>query len=157
MGHKFDIDKHALDQELRNRLRVVIRGLIADNHTFSVVHRDKLEDTLTGLQPIKAGSNIARLHIGVNFHWDHKTHNSFPDGAGCVLVLLRQLIINFWDYLLEGSDESLTPDGWIENHLETLEDYVERGLDKFVVVGTVRGGFWLMDKGEYQKAMEDVR
>jgi len=67
------------------------------------------------------------------------------------------LIINYWDYLLEGSDESLKSDGQIENHLELLEGYVKNGLDKYAVVGDKRQGYWLMSEGEYRAAMEDVR
>ena len=155
MGHKFDIDKHALDQELRDRIRVVINGLLCG--TASRFYQGLLEGVLARLQPTTAGTNIGRLKVGVNFHWDCRTRSTKADKMQCALVLLRQLIINFWDYTLGGTDESLTSDGQIEDHLETLEDYVEKGPDKFVVVGSVREGFWLMWKGDYQRAMEDIR
>jgi len=154
MSHKFDIDKHALDQELRDRIRKVIRGL---HKECGPQYPPVLENTLAHLQPTTAGTNIGRLNLTSSSHWDNKIHSNIPRPIPCVLVILRQLIINYWDYLLEGTDESLKPDGQIENHLGTLEDYVDRGLDKFLVVGSVREGFWLMSKADYQQAMEDVR
>ncbi len=155
MGHKFDIDKHALDQKLRDRIRAVIRRLTASSANHST--RYQLDSTIANLQPTTTGTNIGRLPIGKMFHWENDIYNSVPDKEGCALVLLRQLIINFWDYTLGGTDESLTSDHRIEDHLETLEDYVEKGLDKFVVVGSIREGFWLMWEDEYRAAMEDVR
>lgn len=154
-SHKFDIDKHALDQELRDRIRTVIRGL--KDQLQSPVNKARLENVLANLQPIKTQTNIERLEIGEHFHWDIKTHSAGFGKWSCVLTLLRQLIINFWDYLLEGADESLKSDGQIEDHLETLEDYVEFGLDDYVVVGDERHGYWLMWKDEYRKSMEEVR
>ena len=154
MGHKFDIDKHALDQELRDRIRAVIRGLQKEGDSR---YQSVLENTLAHLQPITTGANVGRLAIGTSFHWDNKTHSNIASKIPCALVLLRQLIVNFWDYTLGGTDESLISDGQIENHLETLEDYVEKGLDKFMVVGSVREGFWLMWEDEYRAAMEECR
>ena len=154
MGHKFDIDKHALDQELRDRIRMVIRGLEKEGNSH---YQSVLENTLAHLQPVTTGANIGRLAIGTSFHWDNKTHSNMVCKIPCALVLLRQLIINYWDYTLGETDESLTSDHRIEDHLETLEGYVERGLDKYVVVGSVREGFWLMWEDDYRVAMEDVR
>lgn len=156
MSHKFDIDKHAFNQELRDRLRQIVLGVTRMPGVHQREHT-RLINTLANLQPVKTGTNIERLEIGKSFHWDCRTHSNRPHQTPCVFVLLRQLIINYWDYILGGTDESLTPDYRIEDHLETLEGYIERGLDKFVVVGSVRDGYWLMDKGEYQRAMEDVR
>lgn len=153
-----DLDQHAADKELRDRIRAVIRGLQKTlYHTYSIAERDTLEHTLASLQPIKTGTNIGRLEIGVNTHWENKSHSKISDKVSCALIILRQLIINYWDYLLEGTDESLKPDGQIENHLELLEGYLEQGLEHCVVVGDVRQGYWLMPEGEYRAAMEDVR
>jgi len=156
-NHKFNIDKHALDQELRDRIRVVIRGILAQPRIFSIQYRERLEVILANLQPTTIGTNIERITIGIYAQWDNPIHSSLKDRVSCVLVLLRQLIINFWDYLLKGTDESLKSNGQIENHLETLENYIENGLDNYVVVGNERQGFWLMSKDEYHTAMEDVR
>ena len=155
-GHNFpDLDKHKRDQELRDRIRAVIRGLVA----VSPNHGDRylLDSTLANLQPIKSVTNAGRVGIGAYFHWDNRIHSNINSKSCCALVVLRQLIINFWNYLLDGSDESLTPDGQIENHLETLEGYADNGLDDFVVVGDERQGFWLMGMGEYRTSIESVR
>ena len=156
MGHKFDIDKHALDQELRDRIRAVIRGLQKD-FQLTIFKQERLENTLAHLQPTMIGTNIGRLEVGIGRHYNCNTHCTVADRGSCALVILRQLVINYWDYALGGIDESLTPDHRIEDHLETLEDYVEKGLDKFVVVGSVREGFWLMWEDEYRAAMEGCR
>lgn len=155
MAHNFpDLDKHQQDQELRDRIRAVIRGLETDHRIFI---REALDNVLAHLQPSDVGTNIDRLEIGIAAHWDNRIYSNRPDKLSCVLVLLRQLIINYWDYLLGGSDESLKPDGQIENHLETLEGYVEDGLENYVVAGDVRQGYWLMNEGEYRAMMEEVR
>lgn len=154
--HNFDIDKHQLDKELRDRVRQIILGIIRIPEIHQREHT-RLINLLAHLQPTSAGTNIGRLDVGTSFHWNNRTYSNRPHQTFCVFVLLRQLIINFWDYLLKGSDESLEPDGEIENHLETLEDYIERGLENYVMVGDTRNGYFLMWKEEYRKAMEDVR
>lgn len=154
--HNFDIDKHALDKELRDRIRAVINGLINDP-VILVDQREMLRDTLTNLQPSDTGTNIIRLEIGASTHWDNKIYSNRSAKVSCALVLLRQLIINYWDYLLEGSDESLASNGRIEDHLETLEGYVEHGLENYIVVGNIRTGYFLMWTEEYRKAMEGCR
>lgn len=155
MAHNFgDIDQYAQDQELRDRIRAVIRGIQKECGSH---YQPVLENTLAHLQPITAGTNIGRLAIGTSFHWDDKIHSNIMSKTPCVFVILRQLIINWWDYLLGGTDESLKSDNQIENHLETLEGYVEDGLENYVVVGDERHGFWLMSEGDYRKSMEGVR
>lgn len=120
-------------------------------------NRYMLDNTIAKLQPTASGTNEVRIEIGVDYHWENKLHSVLRDKEKCALVLLRQLLINWWDYLLGGTDESLKPDGQIENHLETLEGYVEDGLENYVVVGDERHGFWLMPEGEYRASMEGVR
>lgn len=151
-----DLDQYAEDKALRDRIRAVIRGLEYD-HTMPRYCRIWLEGTVAGLQPAKTGANISRLEVGTNIHWENRLHSKLNNKAACALVVLRQLIVNYWDYLLGGTDESLKPDGQIENHLETLEGYVEDGLERYVVVGNDREGYWLMPEGEYRIAMEGVR
>ncbi|MCP4596231.1 hypothetical protein [Neptuniibacter sp.] len=76
----------------------------------------------------------------------------------CVFVMLRQCIINWWDYLLDGADESLGSDGVdLEDYLGELELYVEDGLDAYVIAGDERQGYWLMTKADYQESLEEVR
>lgn len=152
----FDIDKYQKDQVLRDRIRAVIRGL--QHCTKSRLRQGILESALANLQPVKSGTNIDRLHAGIFQHWEYKTHCTKMDKEECALTLLRQLIINWWDYLLEGTDETLITDGVdLEAYLETLEGYVENGLDKYVVAGDVRQGYWLMTVADYQKSLEEVR
>jgi len=150
-------DKYAQDGKLRDRIRAVIRGVIGLRPAPFDFQRKRLDDVLAHLQPSTSGTNISRLDIGINFHWENRLRSKTNDKTSCVLVILRQLIINYWDYLLEGSDESLKSDGQIENHLELLEGYVKNGLGVHVIVGDERQGYWLMGLGEYRAAMEDVR
>ena len=152
-----DIDKYEADGELRDRIRAVIKGLL--HGTKSRFYQGMLEGALANLQPIKTGTNINRLKIGAHFHWENRLRSTSKNKVECALVVLRQLIIDYWSYLLNYSDESLPFDTYKmgEAHLETLEEYVKNGLDKYVVVGDERQGYWLMDLGEYKAAMEDVR
>ena len=151
-----DLDQYAKDRVLRDRIRRVIRGLEYD-HAMPRYCRIWLEGTVAGLQPAKTGANISRLEVGTNIHWENRLHSKLNNKAACALVVLRQLIVNYWDYLLGGTDESLRSDGQLENHLETLEEYVDNGLEHYVVVGDDRHGFYLMGVGEYRSAMEGVR
>jgi len=152
-----DIDKYAQDGKFRDRIRAVIKGLL--HGTQSRFYQEMLEGALANLQPIETGTNIDRLEIGAHFHWENKLRGTINSKIECALVILRQLLVDYWSYLLNYSDESLPFDDQRmgETHLETLEAYVKNGLDKFVVVGDVRQGYWLMGLGEYKAAMEDVR
>ena len=155
MSLNFDIDKHGKDQELRDRIRKVIRGMLR----FDLLHfqRTLLENTLANLHPVTTGTNIVRLQIGADVHRSDVTHSERKNKVICTFVLLRQLIINWWDYLLDGTDESLIPDGEDGDHLDKLEDIVKNGLDAYVIAGDERQGYWLMTKADYQEAMEEVR
>ena len=148
-------DKYAQDGKLRDRIRAVIKGLL--HGTKSRFYQGMLEDALANLQPIKTGTNIDRLKIGAHFHWENRLRSTVKGKVECALVILRQLIIDYWSYLLNHPDESLLYDGQMRTHLETLEEYVKNGLDTHVVVGDERQGYWLMGLGEYRAAMEDVR
>ncbi len=156
MSLNFNVDKHQKNQELRDRIRKVIRGMLR----FDLLHfqRTLLEDTLANLHPVTTGTNIVRLKIGVDYHWDDRTHSKRKNRVICAFVILRQLINNWWDYLLDGADESLMPDEFeLEEYLGELELYVEDGLDAYVIAGDERQGYWLMTKADYQEAMEEVR
>ena len=150
-------DKYAQDGKFRDRIRAVIKGLL--HGTQSRFYQRMLEGALANLQPIKTGTNIDRLRIGAHVHWENRLRSTVKGKEGCALVILRQLIIDYWSYLLNYSDESLPFDTHRmgETHLETLVEYVKNGPDKYVVVGDKRQGYFLMGLGEYKAAMEDVR
>ncbi len=155
MSLNFNVDKHQKNQELRDRIRKVIRGMLR----FDLLHfqRTLLEDTLANLHPVTTGTNIVRLQIGADVHRSDVTHSERKNKVICTFVMLRQLIINWWDYLLDGTDESLKSDEYLEDYLGDLELYVEDGLDAYVIAGDERQGYWLMTKADYQEALEEVR